>query len=551
MQARDGKVIGGEMKKTVPIYTMDIETDPFKYGRMPQPFCIGFYDGHYFHNEWGDDCISRMRSYVEMQEPGIIYMHNGGRFDIFYLIDWLAYSDENIVRDSKMIIVNSRILKAECRANGGKHEIRDSYAILPFALMEYQKDEIDYEKMERERRESHKSEILNYLDGDCRYLYELCKSFIDMFGTKLTIGGTAMNELQKIHTFDCLDEIQDEEIRGRYYYGGRVQCFKRGILNGYYNIYDVNSMYPYVMKNFYHPCGPISWIGKEITENTCFISAEGKNYGALPRREKEGIRFDCEDGIFHATIHEWRTALSHGLFEPERIISCVNFERQSTFEQFVDKFYNLRIEAKDNNDATHALFYKYILNSSYGKFAQNPENYYDYRITRSNVSLSEWELAYFPNDDFIIWKKKTTMYKRYNVATAASITGAARSVLLDAIAKAKDPLYCDTDSIICKSISGIEIDDSKLGSWKNETKLSRICIAGKKLYAAFDGDECVKQACKGVRLSPDEIVRLCKGETIESRRDAPSFKIGQIVSDRLIEGNKIQHTFITRKVRMR
>jgi len=533
-----------------PIYTMDIETDPFKYGRVPKPFVIGCYDGHTFHNEWGENCIEKMYEYVRRLTPGIIYMHNGGRFDFFYLIDWMVPFDDNFVDAANMLIINSRIVKAEVRCIAGKHELRDSFAIMPFALAKYKKDEIDYTKMEAENREQNRIEILEYLKGDCRYLWELCTSFVEMFGKKLTIGSTAMKELQKLHEFSLLDEMQDAEVRSNFYVGGRVECFKKGIIHGDYRVYDVNSMYPYVMRNYKHPIGTPVLSSNKVTSKTMFITVEGKNYGAFARREKNGsIKFDYETGIFHTTIHEWESALSHGLFDPTKIIACVDFDAQDSFAEFVDKFYNARIKAKDCCDVTHSLFYKYVLNSAYGKFAQNPENYFEYQITTSDKFMREWEPAYFPNEKYIIWKRPSNDYKRFNVATGASITGAARAVLLDAIANADEPLYCDTDSIICKSIKGIQENDTSLGAWKVEAKLDKACIAGKKLYALFDNGVCVKQANKGVKLTADEIERLCTGEIIENRRDAPSFRIGQTMLERLQPG-VVQHSFITRNVRM-
>jgi hypothetical protein len=535
-----------------PIYTMDIETDPFKHGRMPEPFCVGFYDGHTFVNFWGDDCIAQAWEYVRRQPVGIIFMHNGGRFDVFYLIraGWLQPFEGHSLEEANMMIINGRIVRAEMHCVDGKHEIRDSYAILPFPLRDYNKDEIDYNKMERENREENRAEIVSYLCGDCRYLWELVSGFVESFGKKLTVGSASMAELQKVHSFTLLDAAQDRSVRENYYHGGRVECYKRGVVKGNFRVYDVNSMYPFVMRTFKHPIGAPVFYGKKITPQTCFVSVEGKNYGAFPSREKNGLRFDRESGIFHVTIHEWETAIRYGLFVPQRILQTIDFDNQGTFSEFVNKFYSLRVRAKAENDSIHSLYYKYILNSSYGKFGQNPENYFDYQITLSSVCLAEtWEPAYFPNEDYIIWRRKSNEYRFYNVATAASITGAARAVLMEAIANATGILYCDTDSLICETLSGVAFDESELGAWKKEANITKACIAGKKLYALFDITGCVKQANKGVKLTAEEIERLCEGEEIESKRDAPSFKVGSLVSDAMIPG-KIQHTFVTRKVRM-
>lgn len=545
-------------RKIKPIYTADLETDPFIHGRIPKAFCSGFYDGVTFKTTWGKNCIADMLEQFWNAPPGIIYFHNGGKFDFYFFLSKFI--------GNPLMIVNGRIIKAKLKCSTGYHEIRDSLAIFPFALKTYKKDEIDYDKFEAKVREKHKTEILEYLKDDCVYLYELCKAFIEMFGTRLTIGGTAMKELKKVHTFECLGPITDSQIRKDYYYGGRVQCFKTGILSGEWKVYDVNSMYPYVMRDFIHPIGMPEGDTKKIRSTTCFISVEGKNYGAFPQRTKEGLRFDIEYGIFHISIHEWEAATRNNLFEPKRILRCVNFRDRDTLETFVTKFYNLRKQAKDIGDDIHSLFYKYILNSAYGKFSQNSESYFDNEITLGSESMPEpWEphIIYEAIGEsetgYIIWRKPSTMKTYYNVATGASITGAARSVLIDAIAKADTPIYCDTDSIICKSMD-VPNDSKTLGAWKLEARAYKACIAGKKLYALFGNccpdcgnsvqckgeckhpfhaDGCVKQANKGVRIGASDVEAICNGKKIEWFNAAPSFKLNG------------DHTFIHRNIGMR
>lgn len=527
----------------VPIYTSDLETDPFRYGRYPMPFVAGFFDGTDYQYFWGVDCIDRMFAMIANLPPGIIYFHNGGRFDIYYCMKHII--------GYPALIINGRIVVARCKSLNPKkpHEIRDSYAIMPFSLSKYKKDEIDITHLEKNVRTKYKSEIIRYLKGDCTYLYELCSAFVKMFGPKITVGSTAMGELKKFHSFENLGKTCDTDIRSQYYYGGRVECFQRGILSGKWKVYDVNSMYPSVMKNFLHPVDTPEADTVKIRKSTCFITAEGKNYGAFPTRQKNGgLRFDIDRGIFHVTIHEWETALRHNLFEPTKIRRCINFRNRISFAEFVDSFYVKRNEAKIAGDDIHALFYKYILNSAYGKFAQNPDKYNEYTITDATVNLesSGWRANSIESVDstatnsYIIWQRKPVKQhaKMFNVATGASITGASRSVLLDAIAKADTPIYCDTDSLICKGLTGVNLDETELGAWKLEATANEACIAGKKLYALFNKGVTVKQANKGVKITAQEIKDVCRGVVIQSQRDAPSFHL---------DGS---HTFIKRKVRM-
>ena len=516
-----------------PIYTLDIETDPFAHGVIPKPFAIGFYDGETFTHFWGAGCIQKMRDHVESLPAGIIYLHNGGKFDLYYLLDWLT-------GDTK--IINGRIVLSHMRAVKGLHELRDSYAIMPFKLKQYKKDDIDYNLLKRECRDANRDEIVSYLKGDCVYLHELCLIFLENFGLRLTIGSAAMNELKEYHSFERLLPEQDADIRSNFYFGGRVQCFKKGIINKPLKIYDVNSMYPFAMRNYMHPVSMPYGESKKICSDTCFVVCEGRNYGAFPIREKLGIRFDVEDGVFAVSIHEWKAAVNLGLFEPRKIIRCLNFRDRSTFKNFVDAFYDERKKATDSGDTTRAKLLKYVLNSSYGKFGQNPTNFFDYKITshREELISHGWECDEILWDfDIIVWRKKSKNQLLHNIATAASVTGAARAILMEAIANSTNPVYCDTDSLICEELNGVEKDASKLGAWKLEGEGNRAAIGGKKLYAIFDGENCIKLASKGVRLEPSQIVDICNGAVIEYVKESPSYKLSGA------------HTFIKRKVRMR
>lgn len=526
---RVGKKKEVAIEELLPIYTLDIETDPFKHGRFPVPFVVGFFDGKEFRSFWGSDCIEKSVEYIKRQPPGIIYAHNGGRFDFFYYIEHMA---------GDMRIINSRIVEASLY----QHIVRDSFAIMPFPLKAYKKDDIDYTWLERGVRRQHRKEIIEYLYGDCFYLWELCIAFREMFGDRLTIGSTSMAELKKIHKFQPMSNFYDEKIRQKFFYGGRVQCFKKGVINQNIKIYDVNSMYPFVMRDYDHPLGLPSSSSKYVTDKTCFVIAEGKNYGAFPTKVKNGISFERTNGIFSVSIHEWNVALELDLFRPTRIINCVNFDRRGKFDTFVNHFYEARRKAKIDKDETKILFYKFVLNSAYGKFAQNPKNYFDFTmLSADNPNVgADWTPS-FINGKYIIWKRpaEASLFSRHNVATASSITGAARSILLRAIATSKNPLYCDTDSLICEDIGPeTKIDDTELGAWKFEKAGTWAAIAGKKMYAIYSGAECVKMATKGVKLKPDEITRVARGEKIVAQNIAPTFKW---------DGS---HSFIHREVKL-
>jgi hypothetical protein len=260
---------------------------------------------------------------------------------------------------------------------------------------------------------------------------------------------------------------------------------------------------------------------------------------------KGKIMFDVPYGTFHVTRHEYDVAIEYDLFDLERVERAIHFEgRTASFSDFIYKFYNARIEARESKDEIMALFYKFILNSAYGKFGQNPDNYKETVITENTVNREAMEhdgwmvVSVEHGDNYFVWSKSSEDTSRYNVATGASITGAARSILLAAIASARRPLYCDTDSLICEELPLAKVDHTELGAWKLEAESDCAAIAGRKLYSLWKDGICVKQANKGVAITAQQIKDVCLGIKVESARDAPSFKL---------DGS---YNFIKRRVRM-
>ena len=514
-------------KDEIKIAVIDFETDPFLFGRVPKPFAAGFFDGENYVEFWGDNCVEYLVTFIStLETKHIIYAHNGGKFDFFYLLPWLC---------NPLKLINGRITKAGFM---GIHELRDSYSIIPVPLKAYQKEEIDYANFERDKRDKYKADILHYLAKDCEYLYSLVMAFNERFGSKLTIGGTAIGKLRELHPFPTANESHDTKFRP-FYFGGRVQCFETGIINGRFKVFDVNSMYPDRMKNAIHPVGrgyacpvnpKLTAEGKlrGFGDRPYFAQIKATNRGAFCQRLKAGLSFEIPRGEFFTTSHEIQTAIKYGLADIHSIECAFVPQQLISFGAYVDKYSDEKINAKKSGNKIGEIFSKLLLNCAYGKFAQNPDNYFDYKIIGDVGELSrdewaEWDL-FEAHGDYQIWRKPSKAKSYFDVATAASITGASRAKLLEGLALAHRPIYCDTDSIICEDFAG-ETDDSKLGAWKMEAEANTLAIAGKKLYAAFLDGECVKLASKGVRLTGKDVIKICKGGEHEWKNSAPSFSL--------------------------
>lgn len=549
-----------------PYAVFDVETDPFKAGRMPQPFLCAFYDGKSCRVFKGPNCI-RDCFKVMRRFTGYIYAHNGGKFDFKFILP-LAPKTR-----TKLFCIKGRIAKIAFDAV----EFRDSYLLLPVPLKAYGKLQIDYRKFEAGEREKHLKEITEYLKADCYYLYEMLGEFVTEYGFGLTMAGRTFSQLKE--RFDIkppkTNEHYDAKFR-EFYYGGRVQFFELGPVRGRFNIYDINSAYPFAMVHR-HVFGSSFISASAIPTNPkilgpCFVKFVGRSNGGLPSRGSDGsLSFLPAQGTFSVTGWELIQALETKSVKIDKVLVCHRPMELRDFSEYVNHFYKLKRNAEKGS--SEELFAKLMLNSCYGRFALNPREFRDVTMTaygdepdenyaykkenpepkfdgKNKESLVEydewqagvpWQLANdFEDTGISIWEKPAKLNSNafFNVATAASITGFVRAYLGRALAMVKRPVYCDTDSIICEESGPLRIGED-LGHWKHEGKIMRdsLFIAGKKLYAARLESGKWKYASKGVRLAPEQIVEIAQGKAITSTLDAPTFS--------LLTGER----FITRTVR--
>jgi len=521
----------------------DCETDPFRIGRVPKPFAWGYYNGETYREFWGD--TSKFIRFLKKQAV-ICYAHNGGKFDWHFVLDEFApYSD--------IMIINGRI--ARCYI--GMAECRDSYNIIPVPLSTYKKDEIDYRIMEPEEREKpeNRVKISAYLKSDCVYLYELVAGFAERYGVQLTQAGAAMNQWKKVSKADVPDSGKKfYQDFSPYYYGGRVQCFKSGIIEKNFAVYDINSAYPFAMLQK-HPYSTDYMHVMGYAKNADFYKVRCVSHGAFPFRgmgdpgKAAGLWFphDSERREYTVTGWEYQAAKDTDTISRPQVVESYLFQNRIDFADYINRFYELRLKAKAEGNEAESLFAKLLMNSLYGKFAANPENYRNYMVVPMDViggleaagwafagEIGPWGLAEAPLYSF--------QERYYNVATGASITGFVRAMLWRAVCASRGVLYCDTDSIaVIKRGKAITLKDD-LGAWKHEGDFDRAGIAGKKLYIFrgvpdAKGKREYKTASKGARLTHSQLWTVARGGNVLFQSDVPTFSVtsAPVFTDRRIK----------------
>ena len=273
-------------------------------------------------------------------------------------------------------------------------------------------------------------------------------------------------------------------------------------------VYDVNSLYPSVMRARLLPYGlPVSFNGdynksdidkkeyplyfQEIRVKKFHIKhgfipnvqiRNSQNFnGTVYVKSNKYIDFDGLEKYEECNFVFSNIQLEYFLksYDVEGLdyIRGIAFKGSyGIFDRYIDTFMEMKKNGKGAVRATAKLF----LNSLYGKFGMNPikeEKIIDYQEnTFSTISTD--------NDG----NKLDYLDKGVFIAMASFITSYAREVLLTSIEKVYDRfLYCDTDSIHITGydIPNITIHDKNLGAWKCEGKFTKAKYIGAKRYAEY------------------------------------------------------------------
>jgi DNA polymerase elongation subunit (family B) len=163
------------------------------------------------------------------------------------------------------------------------------------------------------------------------------------------------------------------------YYGGRTECFKRGIFSDrQINVYDVNSLYPYVMQKYRYPNVNESYF-KEKPSLEAIYHNEGVGEFELrtPQDYIPYLPYRSDKLLFPVGhikgVYDFfsiRMALKQG-YELVSIKKCLIYPKTFTpFKEYVTDLYAKRKGYQENGD-TREIVIKYLLNSLYGKFGYN------------------------------------------------------------------------------------------------------------------------------------------------------------------------------------
>lgn len=263
------------------------------------------------------------------------------------------------------------------------------------------------------------------------------------------------------------------------------QQYQGKTVNGLYK-YDKNSFYPWVMSTGKMPMGLCTTTTKRplnIEDAVIHIkwTAKSKFDGLAPYLDKE---FICDDmwiwGCELLELMNWYDTLDIEYIE--YMVWTHNEVDKQMIRHITEAF-----EGKQNSSGIKRELNKLLMNSIYGKFA---ENCYQHTVKEQDGIVEEKT-----NRDMIFGKKSKTR----NLAVSAKIAALARTELMRSIREATNNrpdiyyVYGDTDSMIL-TIPYDKVSD-KLGDFKFEGRFEKGKVLGKKCYMLYDGDRYECHAC--------------------------------------------------------
>ena len=433
-----------------------------------QPYACGIFDGREFQLFEGKDCIVDFLDefLTHKYRSSVAFAHNGGKFDFNFLLKELCSGSFRSKYQISPLRVGSRIIQIRLEdKNKNVWTLRDSICLLPFSLrdltnnfnVENKKGEFDHIKINWNNYERLKEEWLPYLISDCKGLFQVLSIYenylINKFNVSLKRNITLAQLSMMIFRQNYLENpipnyrSREEDIR-KAYYGGRVEIFK---LHGKdLNYYDVNSLYPFVMKKYPMPVGlPV--------KNFCMtIDKFGVAYAEievpqdlkiplLPHKIKEKLIFPKGHFFGWYCTPELQKAAQLGY--KIKIFYGYEFHQEHIFSKFIDDLYSIKQNAKKGS--VDFITSKLLMNSLYGKFGQHREKEQIVMFPKNAEGLAPMD--FFGETPFYT-EKKISRAKHILPAIAAFVTSYARLTLYEYIEKAQSlggsVYYVDTDSCI-------------------------------------------------------------------------------------------------------
>lgn len=463
-----------------------------------------------------------------------IYFHNL-KFDGSYILNelnkqgfvWVDAKPKDLGPGQYTTLISSgRWFNISLRFNNSTIvKIFDSLKLLPMSIagiakslgLSISKGEIDYNKKRRKGFRPDKNEW-SYLRRDVLILKAGLLFTKEAGFKKMTIASSVLNIIKKKYLPDFTDTFPqlsayENELAYAAYRGGFSYVNPLHQLEEVHDIhvYDLNSGYPWAMRNMLLPYGsPVTIEGdydynrdKEVAIKTVRIDAvlkQGVNYvptvqikdvkGINPREyqrvlvNQELVLTDVDIDLIYANYDVLKLTVHETMLFKARV---------GTLGEFIEDYMAMKIKATEEGNKGKRTEAKLSMNSSYGKFGSKEEQISDIPVFKNGILTFEHTTEYTA-PVYVPYAAFVTAYVRQRTITAAMQAGA-------------QYVYSDTDSV--HTIGTLPPDTipehpTKLGFWKDETdtghgKIVRgRYIRSKLYYLEYEFDDKKKTGGAGI-----------------------------------------------------
>ena len=569
--------------------TMDLETRDLD-GIMT-PYTVSIYDGRdkfsfYLSDYSSSDnmLVTAINSLLRKKYNQYkVYIHNFSNFDSIFMLKVLSsmkLSIRPLIRDGRMI---------ELKISWKKYSIyfRDSYLLLPSSLAKLARnfdvenkgifpykfvnnsdisltydgivpsinnfdnlsleDYTSYYDKFKNKTWNLRTETIKYCEQDVVTLYQIISKFSEqiflLFRIDIVKYPTLPSLAFAIYRNKFIGDAKIPLIHGSMYdflvqgyTGGSVDVYKPKGENIYR--YDVNSLYPYVMREFPMPVGNITYFDGDITKinsNTFGIfevevtTPQDMKIPLLQTRIKtnsvtktisplgtwKGVYFSEE--IYNAMAHGYKFKILRGYL----------FDRGYIFKEYVDFLYNLKVNSDKNS--TNYTIAKLLLNSLYGRLGMSPDK--EQHVIVSNDEALKYISKYEVSDviDFKNGRELVSFFdpndnENLNISVAISLAVTANARIHMSQFKTMSNItlyYTDTDSIDIDKPLPDKFIGRELGLMKLEHIFDEAVFLSPKVYGGKTKTyELVK--VKGLKnpISFEELKPLLKKDSyLEIQQD--------------------------------
>ncbi len=562
-------------KETLDLITVDTETRGFKKGLRLISWAAkyeGILKGEVTQNP--KDFFQWLMQRQSKDNKLILTCHNL-TFDIRYLDQaYFEIYGKNLLKleSPRTIIANGKTYRVAL--NDINAEFKDSLRILPMSLKKLsQTFKVEHPKIDIEQHAEKlgyssigdylenaviDSDYIDYSRNDVLSLFEIISQYIqklsditgipiqdvqqivlkkpttpsitiELFKRMCTYDYNkycGMKEMTKkgktslvpVKLFDEVHSIVRESI-----HGGRTEKFMDKIENGY--VYDVNSLYPYVMNANNYPVGKAIHFTDETAKQQiqgilhqedevrflgiCKVKVEVPymDYPVLGTRMYNKYIFPYGTFWWTGTTEELRYAMSYGA----KIIEVKDLvwwkEKYPVYRNYIHVWSEVKETASQIHDDVMKLIAKNNMNMLFGKSIQNPDLQSFYVKKPADKEYTEYKYR----EETYYRYNHTVHTEYYQPQVGAYVTSYARMLLhraiMDAAKNGAQIAYCDTDSIVTnKPLSTEIVHPDKVGLWKLEKELKRgIFIEPKMYYLELKNSDIIR---KGKGFSQDTLKKM-------------------------------------------